>query len=87
MEFAKYERNIFQFLWHYLKLINNRHDRVSYLNSLQLLIAEMKDPKQALLVLLADFIKTPMQVSFFDRNALILCNILLRKYNQRRSVW
>jgi hypothetical protein len=81
-EFAKYERNIFQFLWHYLKQIDNRQDRVSYLNSLQLLIAEMKDPKQALLVLIADFIKTPMQVSFFDRNALILANILLRKYNQ-----
>ncbi|MHC4104282.1 MAG: hypothetical protein ACYSR9_05030, partial [Planctomycetota bacterium] len=81
-EFAKYERNIFQFLWHYLKQIDNRQDRVSYLNSLQLLIAEMKDPKQALLVLLADFIKTPMQVSFFDRNALILATILLRKYNQ-----
>jgi hypothetical protein len=28
-EFAKYERNIFQFLWHYLKQINNRQDRVS----------------------------------------------------------
>jgi hypothetical protein len=70
MEFTKYERNIFQFLWHYLKLIDNRHDRVSYLNSLQLLIAEMKDHKQALLVLLADFIKTPMQVTFFDRNGL-----------------
>ena len=81
-EFAKYERNIFQFLWHYLKQIDTRQDRVSYLNSLQLLIAEMKDPKQALLVLLADFIKAPMQVSFFDRNALILSNILLRKYNQ-----
>jgi hypothetical protein len=81
-EFAKYERNIFQFLWHYLKQIDTRQDRVSYLNSLQLLIAEMKDPKQALLVLLADFIKVPMRVSFFDRNALILANILLRKYNQ-----
>jgi len=81
-EFAKYERNIFQFLWHYLKQIKNRGDRVSYLNSLQLLISEMKDSKQALLVLLADFIKTPMQVTFFDRNAMILCNILLRKYNQ-----
>ena len=33
-------------------------------------------------VLLADFIKPPMQVTFFDRNALILSNILLRKYNQ-----
>jgi hypothetical protein len=81
-DFARYERNIFQFLWHYLKQINNRQDRVSYLNSLQLLIAEMKDPKQALLVLMADFIKTPMEVTFFDRNSLILANILLRKYNQ-----
>jgi len=34
------------------------------------------------MVLLADFIKPPLQVTFFDRNALILSIILLRKYNQ-----
>ena len=81
-EFVIHEKNIFQFLWHYLKQIDNRQDRVAYLNTLQMLISEMNDPAEALLVLLADFIKTPMQVTFFDRNSLILCNILLRKYNQ-----
>jgi hypothetical protein len=81
-EFLKYEKNIFQFLWHYLSEINNRNDRVSYLNTLQLLISEMREPGDALMVLLADFIQAPMQVTFFDRNAMILSNILLRKYNQ-----
>jgi hypothetical protein len=42
----------------------------------------MKNPGDAITVLLADFIKAPIQVTFFDRNALILSSILLRKYNQ-----
>ncbi len=81
-EFLKYEKNIFGFFWHYLSEISNRNDRVSYLNTLQLLISEMRDPEDALRVLQVDFIKAPLQVTFFDRNALILSNILLRKYNQ-----
>jgi hypothetical protein len=81
-EFLKYEKNIFEFLWHHLSEINNRNDRVSYLNTLQLLISEMRNPGDAIMVLLADFIKAPLQVTFFDRNALILSTILLRKYNQ-----
>ncbi len=81
-EFLKYEKNIFEFLWHHLSEIDNRNDRVSYLNTLQLLISEMRNPGDAIMVLLADFIKAPLQVTFFDRNALILSNILLRKYNQ-----
>jgi hypothetical protein len=78
----KYDKNIFEFLWHHLSEINNRNDRVSYLNTLQLLISEMRNPGDAIMVLLADFIKAPLQVTFFDRNALILSTILLRKYNQ-----
>jgi hypothetical protein len=81
-EFLKYEKNIFEFLWHHLSEIDNRNDRVSYLNTLQLLISEMQNPGDAITVLLADFIKAPIQVTFFDRNALILSSILLRKYNQ-----
>jgi len=81
-EFLKYEKNIFEFLWHHLSEIDNRNDRVSYLNTLQLLISEMRNPGDAIMVLLADFIKPPLQVTFFDRNALILSIILLRKYNQ-----
>jgi len=81
-EFLKYEKNIFQFLRHYLKELMNRNDRVSYLNSLQLLIAQMQQPQEAIKLLLADFISCPLQVTFFDRNAFILANILIRKYNK-----
>ena len=80
--FLKYEKKIFGFLWYYLKEIRFREDRVSYLNSLQLLIAEMTQPRLALKCLLMDFIHSPRTVSFSDRNALILTNILLRKYNK-----
>ena len=80
--FLKYERKIFDFLWHYLKEIKFRVDRVSFLNSLQLLIAQMSQPQLALDVLLQDFVHAPHRVSFSDRNGLILANILLRKYNK-----
>jgi len=80
--FLKYEKKIFGFLWHYLKEIKFRQDRVSFLNSLQLLIAQMVQPQLALEVLLLDFIHSPRSVSFSDRNGLILANILLRKYNK-----
>jgi len=80
--FLNYEKKIFDFLWYYLKEIRFREDRVSYLNSLQLLIAEMTQPQLALRCLLMDFIHSPRTVSFSDRNALILANILLRKYNK-----
>lgn len=80
--FLKYEKKIFDFLWYYLKEIRFREDRVSFLNSLQLLIAEMTQPQLALRCLMMDFIHSPREVSFSDRNALILANILLRKYNK-----
>jgi len=81
-ELIRYEKHIFQLLWHYLKEIMHRADRVPYLNSLQLLIARLQRPHQAIQTLLADFVRPPLQVSFFDRNALILSNILIRKYNK-----
>jgi hypothetical protein len=42
----------------------------------------MTQPQLALRCLLMDFIHSPRTVSFSDRNALILANILLRKYNK-----
>lgn len=81
-EFLKYEKKVFDFLWHYLKEIKSRDDRVAFLNSLQLLIAKMTQPQLALKVLVTDFIRDPHDVGFSDRNALILANILLRKYNK-----
>ena len=80
--FSSYELKVFEFLWQYLKDINQREDRVAFLNSLQLLIAKMKQPINALEILLEDTVKAPEQVGFSERNAFILSNILLRRYNK-----
>jgi len=79
---AKYGVKIFGFLWHYLKETLSRKDRVAFLNSLQSLILEMRQSPAALMLLLEDFCGTPYEVLFSDRNALILANVLLRKYNK-----
>ena len=81
-EMAKYGEKIFAFLWHYLKETVNRRDRVAFLNALQSLISEMKQSPAALTLLLKDFCGTQSEVLFSDRNALILANVLLRKYNK-----
>jgi len=79
---ARFGSKAFGFLWYYLKDITQREDRVAFLNALQLLIAQMGRPKECLRTLLDDFAAKPSAVSFSDRNALILANILLRKYNK-----
>jgi hypothetical protein len=81
-EFEKHERKIFEFLWHYLKETPHRTDRVAFLNSLQLLIARMKQPKKAIQTLVTDFLSNPGEIRFSDRNAVMLANILVRKYNK-----
>ena len=79
---AKYGVKVFGFLWHYLKETLSRKDRVAFLNSLQSLIFEMNQSPAALTLLLTDFCRTQGKVLFSDRNALILANVLLRKYNK-----
>jgi hypothetical protein len=81
-DFLSHEKNIFEFLWGYLKETLSRKDRVSFLNSLQLLIHQLQQPKKALRFLLADLCQAPRQVSFSDRNALILSSLLVRTYNK-----
>jgi len=85
-EFVKYEKKVFEFIWHYLKRTPHRNDRVAFLNSLQLLIARMKQRKRAVQILLADFLKEPGTVNFPERNAFILANLLVRKYNKEMNV-
>ena len=79
---AKYGIKVFGFLWHYLKETLSRRDRVAFLNSLQSLILEIQQSPAALVLLLEDFCQKPHEVAFSDRNALILANVLLRKYNK-----
>lgn len=84
--FTRWERRIFEFMWHYLKGTLRRQDRVSFLNSLQHLIASMKQPQQAISILMTDFLQNPTIVSFSDRNAVMLSNLLIRKYNKELNL-
>ncbi len=80
-EFARYERRIFEFLWHYLKEAIHQADRTAFINSLQLLVARLKQPKNALKIILDDLCKNSKVVKFADRKAFMLGNLLVRKYN------
>jgi hypothetical protein len=80
--FARHEKKVFEILWEFLKETPQRSNRLPFLNSLQLLVAETKKPIQAIKVLLADFIQNPASVHYSDRNAMMLINQLLRDYNK-----
>lgn len=81
--FAWYDKRIFEFMWHYLKEMMRRNDRIAFLNSLQLLISKMAEPKKyAIRTLLTDYLSTPYSVAFSDRNALMLSILLVRKYSK-----
>ena len=86
-EFACYEKKVFVFLLHYLKETVDQNDRVSFLNSLQLLIAELDQPTKAMEILLDDFLKDPKSISFSDRNSIMLANLLIRKYNKEPTLY
>lgn len=81
-EFVQYESKVFEFLWHYLKELATRQDRVSFLNALQLLVAKLKKPQDALKILNADIFNRTSSVNFSDRNGFILATILLRYKNR-----
>ena len=81
-EFSRYERKIFEFLWHYLKDYIHQEDRTVYLNSLQLLIAKMQKPKLAIKILISDFCQNPKTINYSDSKALMLCSILIGKYSK-----
>jgi len=80
--FAAHPKRIFEILWEFLREIPRRSDRLPFLNSLQLLIKEIKQPTQAIKILVSDFILEPGEVSFPDRNALMLAIQFLRTYNK-----
>ncbi len=84
--FTRWERRIFEFMWQYLKGTFRRQDRVAFLNSLQHLIAAMKQPQQAISILMTDFLRNPTIVSYSDRNAIMLSNLLIRKYNKELNL-
>jgi len=85
-ELAKFEKKIFEFLWNNLKNTLNRNDRVAFLNSLQMLVIKTGRPQKAVTALLTDIYNSSSSVAISDRNALVLSNLLLRKYNKERDI-
>jgi len=80
--FSRYEKKVFELLWSYLKETRLRNDRVAFLNSLQLLIAELAQPKKAVKFLINEFHQNAKRIDFSDRNALMLSTLLIRTYNK-----
>lgn len=81
-EFARHEKKVFEILWEFLKETPQRSNRLRFLNSLQIMVAEIKTPMRAIKVLLTDFTQRPEGVQYPDRNAMMLINQLLRAYNK-----
>jgi hypothetical protein len=84
--FARYEEKVFEILWHFLKQPMTREDRIAFLNALQLLFVNMNKQEVALQVLLGDFLEEPGCVRFYDRNGIMLANLLLRRYNKELEI-
>ncbi|MEW5737051.1 MAG: hypothetical protein AB1921_19555 [Thermodesulfobacteriota bacterium] len=80
--FCRHEKKVFEFLWYYLREHMGAEDRISLLNALLLLINRMRRPREAIAVLLTGLVRDPETLAFSDRNALMLANVLLRKYNK-----
>ncbi len=84
--FSLHEEKVFDILWHYLKQPLPREDRLAFLNALQLYFVKLKRPEKALEILLDDFLARPNDVGFSDRNAIMLANLLLRRYNKELEI-
>jgi hypothetical protein len=83
--FLKFEDNVFEFLWYYIKELRLKGDRIGFLNSIQLLVSQLKQPEKVLKILLADIFSPTSMLRFSDRNGFILANILLRTYNKEEN--
>ena len=83
---VQHENAIFEILWCFLKETPRREDRLNFLNALQLVMARLKHPKQALQFLLADICQEPAGISYTDRNAFALSTILLHAENKELYV-
>ena len=78
---TKYEKKIFEFLWHHLKDAIDTKDRVPFLNSLQLLASRLEQPKRAFKTLLEDFSSDPSTVNYSDNKAIMLSNLIIHRYD------
>jgi uncharacterized protein YukE len=82
-DLERYERRIFDFLWHNLKDSLYHEDRAAFLDALQLLVDRLKQRKNSLSVILNDLAGNPSAVRFADRKAFMLGNRLVRNYSDQ----
>jgi hypothetical protein len=80
--FARFRKKVLEFLWHYLKQMSQREDRIALLNSLQILIPRLNQPQRILRTLLTDFANDPASIAVSDRSALVLATLLVSNYNK-----
>jgi hypothetical protein len=85
-EFARYPKRIFDIMWEFLRETPRRSNRLPFLNSLQLLLIEIQQPKQAIKTLISDFILNSGEVTYPDRNAMMLAIQFLRTYNKELNM-
>ena len=78
----RYEEKVLEFLWNYLQDAIHEDDRIAFLNSLQLLITRMSQPKKSIGMLLTDFCRDASTVKHSDAKSLMLSSLLVRKYDQ-----
>ena len=81
-DLERYERRIFDFLWHNLKESLHQNDRTAFLDSLQQLVDRLKQPQNSLSVLLEDLYQNDAVIRFADRKAFMLGNRLVRSFSQ-----
>ncbi len=79
---TRYEKKIFEFLWHHLKDVIDVKDMVSFLNALQILAVQMDQPKRAFKILVEDFCSEPKKVNFSDNKAIMLTNLIVHEYDK-----
>ena len=64
----------------------SKFDRLSYLNSLKFFIDKLREREMPLRILLADVFGDPNKVLATDVNALMLANLLVRRYNKELNL-
>jgi len=85
-DLARFPKKVFAVLWEFLREMPRRADRLPFLNALQLVIKETRQPLQGLRIVLSDFVGDPARVEYPDRNALMLAIQFLRRYNKEINV-
>lgn len=85
-DFSQHKKTVFPIVWQFLKNFGEEKNCFSFLNALQVLVQDLKQPIDAIKILLADFCLEPKKPTFQDRMAMMLCNQYIRTYNKEQQL-